>query len=299
MDIITTHIPKIRAKDANTPPWIDAEVLHLLKKKESARRAAKKSKNIAHHDKFRALRKESKTLIDLKFKEYTKSLGESIKENPKRFWRYFRCKTKSNSIPTSIKYNNRTFTSARDKAEAFNKYFFTTFTEDNDVLPASNNTRSDVPQLVLPTLSESEVHQVLSQLDPYKAPGPDGIPTLILKECSRELSPSVCHLFNLSLSSGKLPQEWKKSLVAPVFKKGRKEDVENYRSISLLCAISKVLERCICNYLRGHFKTILDDSQHGFVKGRSTVTQLLSFYHKVGQSLDNGSQIDIVFLDLK
>ena len=87
--------------------------------------------------------------------------------------------------------------------------------------------------------------------------------------------------------------------MAPVFKKGRKEDVENYRSISLLCAISKVLERCICNYLRGHFKTILDDSQHGFVKGRSTVTQLLSFYHKVGQSLDNGSQIDIVFLDLK
>lgn len=65
-----------------------------------------------------------------------------------------------------------------------------------------------------------------------------------------------------------------------------------------LCVMSKVLGHCIFIYMRDHLSTILDNSQHGFLKGRSTATQLLSFYHNVGQSLDDGLQIDIVFLNL-
>ena len=78
-------------------------------------------------------------------------------------------------------------------------------------------------------------------------------------------------------------------------KGGSKNVLDN--PISLLCVISKVLERCIYNYLRDHLSTLFDDSQHGFLKGRSTVTQLLSFYHEVGQDLDKGLQTDIVYLD--
>ena len=70
-----------------------------------------------------------KILIEKKYKEYTQSLKELNKENSKRFWSYFRFKTKYNynSYHDSIKYKNKIFTSAKDKAEAFNQFFFSTF----------------------------------------------------------------------------------------------------------------------------------------------------------------------------
>ena len=91
-------IPKARVRDSNTPPWIDKEVRHLLKRKESGR-AAKKDNSAFYLEKFRILRKESKALINRKLKEYHTSIGDSLKVNPKRFWSLFRHKTKSNSIP--------------------------------------------------------------------------------------------------------------------------------------------------------------------------------------------------------
>ena len=84
-DIIDANIPKARVRDSNTPPWIDKEVRHLLKRKESARCPAKKHNSAFYLEKFRILRKESKALINRKLKEYHTSLGDSLKVDPKRF----------------------------------------------------------------------------------------------------------------------------------------------------------------------------------------------------------------------
>ena len=65
-------------------------------------------------------------------------------------------------------------------------------------------------------LCEDEVYNMLLNLDPSKALGPDGLPTIVLKTCARELTPSLCTLFNLSLTEGKLPTKWKDALVIPV-----------------------------------------------------------------------------------
>ena len=248
------HIPKITIRDAKTPPWIDKVVRHLLKKKESARRAAKEYPDgVRFLEKFRALRKEVKTLINAKQKEYIESLGDSLKENPKRFWNYYRSKTKSNSIPASVTYSNKTFVSGLEKTDTFNRFFFSTSTQDTDssgvtLSPPDSGTP---PLLECLQIFEADVSRLLAGLDPSKAagldpskaPGPNSIPTLVLKECARELAPSVCRLFNLSLVSSKVPTEWKYALVVPVHKKGNKEEVTNYRPILLLCVISKVLER--------------------------------------------------------
>ena len=88
------------------------------------------------------------------------------------------------------------------------------------------------------------------------------------------------------------------ALVVLVHKKGTKEDVTNHRPISLLCVVSKVLERCIFKHFKDFLCPLFDNAQHGFLQGRSTVTQLLAFYHEIGQSLDKGLQSDIVYLDL-
>ena len=101
-----------------------------------------------------------------------------------------------------------------------------------------------MPVLDSLVLCEDEVYKVLLNLNPSNTPGPGGLPTtIVLKSCARELKPSLCALFNLSLAEGKLPTEWKDALVVPVHKKGKKEDVTNYRPIPLLCVVSKVLER--------------------------------------------------------
>ena len=298
--IIDAHVPKVKARSSESPPWIDGEVMHLLKRKETARRAAKRSARASSSlwDKFKQLRKESKHLIDIKYKEYTKTLGDNIKNNPKRFWSYFRSKTKTDSIPAKVSYNNSSFTSDFDKAEAFNKFFFSTFNNDDDDLPTSSSIANQTSLLDNIILTELEVLEALQRIDHHKAPGPDKIPSYILKECADELTSSLCKLFNLSLSLGLVPEEWKVSYVVPVFKKGNKEDVSNYRPISLLCVVSKVLERCVLNHVKTHLDDSFSDCQHGFLSGRSTVTQLLSFYHGVGKTLDKGMQTDIIYLDL-
>ena len=134
-------------------------------------------------------------------------------------------------------------------------------------------------------------------LDTSKACGPDGIPTRLLKECSFQIAPSVCELFNHSLHTGQIPSEWKSANVTPVHKKDRKEPAENYRPISLLPILGKVLEREVCFRLYDHVKHQITKFQHGFLRQRSCVTQLLSVLHNIGQSLDKNIQTDIIYLD--
>ena len=95
-----------------------------------------------------------------------------------------------------------------------------------------------------------DVQTVLESLDVTKVTGPDEIPARLLKETASAIAPSLCQLFSKSLSTGTLPQEWKIANVVPVFKKGEAEYTENYRPISLLSLVSKVLEKCVFNSLR-------------------------------------------------
>ena len=95
------------------------------------------------------------------------------------------------------------------------------------------------------TFETIEIKKQLQQLNPSKAPGPDNLPTKILKDYAHELAPSLTTLFNDSLLEGTVPNTWKQANVIPLHKKGDKHTTSNYRPISLLPVISKVLERCI------------------------------------------------------
>ena len=97
-------------------------------------------------------------------------------------------------------------------------------------------------------LSLEEVYQELSILQTIKARGPDGIELLVLQACATPLTPILHHLFSLSLNTtGVVPTEWKLHSITPIFKSGDISNVKNHRPISLLCNISKVLERLVYN----------------------------------------------------
>ena len=139
---------------------------------------------------------------------------------------------------------------------------------------------------------------MLRNLDPDKAGGPDGIPGRILQELGNEIAPSLCKLFNQSLSLGVVPTKWKFANVTPVYKKDDPTLVCNYRPISLLCILSKVMERCVFNHCYHHLSPFLYHLQHGFLRERSTVTQLLEVYHNILNSVASGKEVDIIYLDL-
>lgn len=134
-------------------------------------------------------------------------------------------------------------------------------------------------------------------MKPGKACGPDNIPGRVLRDCAIELTPSLTALFNASLSLGKVPSQWKLANVAPVFKKGDSSCVENYRPISLLSLVSKVLERCIHKQILPHILPMISDNQHGFLPGHSCTTQLVEFIHDLASNYDRGVDTDVVYLD--
>ena len=104
--------------------------------------------------------------------------------------------------------------------------------------------------------------------EPHKATGPDTIPPTVLKELSHQISPILEIIFNKSLQTGQVPNDWKEAYVAPIFKKGDKHNPCNYRPISLTCIISKCMEHILVSNIMQHLDSnkILYALQHGFRK---------------------------------
>ena len=103
------------------------------------------------------------------------------------------------------------------------------------------------------------------------------------------------------MTTGKIPADWKKANVSPVFKKGSKSDPANYRLISLTCILCKVMEHIVASKLTQHFNKhntcILYDLQHGFRERRSRETQIIQLVEDLGRKLVEHKQVDIVLLD--
>ena len=121
------------------------------------------------------------------------------------------------------------------------------------------------PLLTGLTISTSEVVEILRNLDTNKAAGPDEIPARILKKTAEKIAASLAEFCNKSLLLETLPEEWKLANVVPVYKKEKKEHVENYRPVSLLSVVSKVMERCVFNAIKYAVLSIISPYQHSFI----------------------------------
>ena len=157
-----------------------------------------------------------------------------------------------------------------------------------------------MPELCRIQLTEIEVVGVLRNLNPQKASGPDNIPSRLLIEPLQWFAlfaPSLCETFNMSLDLGVVPLQWKVASITPVFKREDPTLAMNYRPISLLCILSKVLERSVYNHSYQHLEPHIYQLQHGFMRGKSTTTQLLEVYHGILESVASGNEVDVIYLD--
>ena len=129
----------------------------------------------------------------------------------------------------------------------------------------------------------------------------DGVSTKMIKFVGPELSVPLSHIFNLSLESGHFPSKLKLCRVIPIFKAGNHEECDNYRPISLLSSISKILEKIVADKLVHHLlnNDLLYCNQYGFLPKRSTEHNLLKIVNYVSEALNEGQFCIGVFLDLK
>ena len=197
-----------------------------------------------------------------------------------------------------LKDNGLLHSDAQSKANILNRQYQSVFSqEDIDNIPEPDV--PDYPAMPEIYVSEEGVYKLLSDLNVNKASGPDLIPFKILKIAAQPLSRCLALLFNRSLASGTLPQDWCTANITPVFKKGERFKAANYRPVSLTCISSKLMEHIIVSQVRDHFDkyTILADCQHGFRSRRSCETQLISLTQELHEHLEGKSQVDMTVLD--
>ena len=131
--------------------------------------------------------------------------------------------------------------------------------------------------------------------------GPDGFHPRILKELSKSIMIPLCKISNKSIMEGRLPNEWKEAHITPIHKKGPKTSPGNYRPVSLTSVVGKLMESIVRDKLVSHMmeNQLFCDAQHGFVPGRSCMTQLLVTLELWSEMMDVGDPIDVIYLDFR
>ena len=141
---------------------------------------------------------------------------------------------------------------------------------------------------------------LISSLDTSKSTEADGVSGKMLKSTAPFIAKSLTKLFNKSLRSGKFPSDWKAARVVPIPKGGDPESPVNYRPISILSILSKLLEKHLHDLLSHHLNTFSSLSEHqwGFTSRKSTTSALISYAHDCQEALDCGNELCSVFFDL-
>ena len=254
---------------------------------------------------FNKVVKQSKKL------HYQKSI-ECNAKNPKKTWDILKELTTGKKNPSpieKIKSNGSLLTDPSLIANEFNSFFTKVGRSIADAVEPTTKEASDYipipssppPNLRLDPISQQQIVDIISAMDSKSSTDANGISMKILKSIKYQLSEPLSHLFSLSISTGVFPSKLKTSKTIPIFKSGDHTSCDNYRPISLLSSISKILEKVVANSLVNHLEinNLLYENQYGFLRGRSTVHNITKLTTKISQDLNEKKFVVGVFLDLK
>ena len=280
------------------PPWLPRPLLHKIRDRHRLFAQAKSRHSPHLWSSYRLLRNE----ISAAIKRSKASYFQSLSSSPRQFWSYVRSLRKTSaSIPALSSPNSPPILSDTDKASLINSTFSSSFTTD----PSPLVNPSPLDPLLCPDdllCSEEEVAQLISDLPSNTSCGLDGISSFLLKSTALSISLPLQKIFNLSLSSGLFPSMWKHSIIVPIPKTSPpSSSPSDYRPISLLSLISKLLEKHIHFILTDHLfsQNQISDSQFGFLPNQSTTSALSSACHHILSFLDKATPVCGVFLDVR
>ena len=297
-------------------PWINDVILAKMHLKNKIFKRYVNCKDVAKKadifNEFKTIKNEVTSITRASKKNYYQNYFSKHKEDLKKTWEGIReiinIKSKNNDHPTCITHNNKNITDPTDIADTFNDYY-TSIAENILAKRKFNGHKSFKDYLKNPlnntiTLydcSDKEIVQILLSIHPKKAVGPNSIPTDILRMLANDVAKPLAAIFNLSFRTGQFPALLRLAKAIPIFKKDSKLLVSNYRPISLLSNLNKVLEKLMFDRVYKFLEKFkcFYKHQYGFRSKHSTNHALTDITETVRRALDDGEIAGGVFVDLQ
>ena len=308
---------KIKSK---TEPWITSEILESIRDRDQYIEKFRKTEDSNFYTSYCQLRNKVQRMVKNAKENYFESKIEENQNNPKKLWDQFKSlgysnkqKDKTNIV---LEINQEITHDANKIVNHFN-VFFTSIAESLvSKLPQAEHiydTCSNVFKkyyrkvffqnlfLELSSVNEDFVLRKLEKLNVSKSTGLDGIPSRFLKDGAQTIVKPITCMINLSINSGIVPDEMKQARVCPIYKKSNRLDVGNYRPVSLLVVISKILERAVYNQLEYYLNknNLLNELQSGFRSKYSTDTCLIHLLDHIKSQTARGLYTGMIMLDLQ
>ena len=301
-------------------PWIDHEILNTIKTKDSIYKKSTTEKNPILKQQYitdcNKLKNEITKNIRLKKKTYYQAYFLKHSQNAKKMWAGVNeiIHTKStnkyspNCIEKVVNGNKITITEPNEMANAFNSHYINIadkilekrkYAGCKDFTQYLKNTNPHT-FMTKPT-TPNEIEDIIRSFDASKSAGPNSIPNKIIKQISMSISIPISNLCNHSFMTGICPDILKVSKVIPIHKKDSKLEIVNYRPISLLSNINKILEKLMFNrlYLFLELHNCIYDLQFGFREKHSTSHALMSMIQQIRDTMDDGNIAVGVFVDFQ
>ena len=300
---VTTRVTHSGAVKTRSP-WDRPFLIKSRKKKEKSWAVFE---NFPNAENFRAANfdqgafERCQTRAMRKFEHVAAS---QIKTNPKAFYNYMNSKRKIKAAITGLKDSKgRPLRSALDVANTLGEFFESTFVkEETNGYPTIADRVSrdcDISDL---KFDAKIVRDLLLKLNTFKSLGPDNVHPKLLKALAmkHDFVMLVTDLFQKCFDSGTLPSAWKTANVTALHKKGDKCLASNYRPISLTCILSKIFEKLLRNHILEYVSRSIVEQQHGFLPGRSCVSNLLECMDIVSDAIsEKNGAVDILYLDFQ
>ena len=289
----------IRKKNRK-PLWWDKEIGKRITEKKQGFHTLKQQSNQPNLVNFREIRNNVKKEIRKSKRLSEINLARNSKKNQKKFFSYYKINNKVNQDRVGpLKIKGELKETDQEIVEGLNEYFGSVFTRENLKNFSCQNSEPCVEKIDNIRFDKVVIKQFINELNVNKAMGADNIHSRLLREGVDSISTALEKIFTRSLAYGEIPNDWKIANVVPIFKKGKKEEPANYRPVSLTSVVGKIFERIMKREITEHLEKngLFSHAQHGFRSGRSCLTNLLEFLDYVTKQLDEGENIDIIYLD--
>lgn len=298
--ILDEHVPRRRRRHHPFKhPWWTAELQHLRNVVRKSRKRYFRARTVENRNNLSIIEARYEECQTAAFRSYVARVESSAKQNPSTFWSFIRNRKQSPRLPAEMTFKEVSANSPIDVANLFADFFESVHNSSFPTFSPANLRNCPTFDLnLLPfDIAQHDVTSALENLDVNKGPGTDNLPPLFLRECAESLQAPLTIIFNKSLRTSTFPELWKTASVTPISKAGASHTVENYRGVSILCCLAKVFEGLVHNILYAASEPLISEFQHGFVKKRSTTTNLMAFTSFLSSELEKRCQVDAIYFD--
>jgi retron-type reverse transcriptase len=309
-------IVKTNSKFNKLKPWITHGLVVSIRRKEKLYIQARRNRNDAQLNNYlKRYQLKLKQLIRRAKQKYYEDKINNANGDPKKIWNVINdimARKKQFKTIKNINVNGQileTLNNGHAIAEAFNSHYSVVGRDLAEAIPDCRF-RSQAASVPLPprrptlsmfrTVTQCDVESLIAQLKSGASPGEDNISTDFLKKIKSYISKPLMHILNLSINQGRFPNKFKNSVIIPIYKKGIKTEIVNYRPISLVSSLSKIFEKhikkCLVDFLEAEER--LSSAQYGFRRKKSCEDAIAQFTLDLNKALDNGEKALVIFLDL-